>query len=172
MLEKIQQKSVDGFDDTDDEEYTIALPKSIVELLKTPTTIETEFQTASLPECAKSPILSQPKTIRFPAAPSANGSRSGVRKSDGRIVGVCYWDNCASNYDTSSKLLDHLQTAHVNLQKGPFLCEWSGCKVHGRESCSRRWLERHVLSHGGTKPFKCIVDGCGLRFGSQVSDDY
>lgn len=134
--------------------------------------IDTEFQTASLPECAKSPILSQPKTIRFPAEYSdvkrLPGSRV-VRKSDGRIVGMCYWDKCNAKYDTCSKLLDHLQTQHVNLQTGPFSCIWSGCKVHGRESCSRRWLERHVLSHGGTKPFKCIVGGCGLRFGSQVN---
>lgn len=134
--------------------------------------IDTEFQTASLPECAKSPILSQPKTIRFPAEYTdvirVPGSRV-VRKSDGRIVGMCYWDKCNAKYDTCSKLLDHLQTQHVNLQTGPFSCLWSGCKVHSRESCSRRWLERHVLSHGGTKPFKCIVGGCGLRFGSQVS---
>lgn len=133
--------------------------------------IDTEFQTASLPECAKSPILSQPKTIRFPAEYTdvirVPGSRV-VRKSDGRIVGMCYWDKCNAKYDTCSKLLDHLQTQHVNLQTGPFSCLWSGCKVHSRESCSRRWLERHVLSHGGTKPFKCIVGGCGLRFGSQV----
>lgn len=126
------------------------------------------LQSPPPPDCAKSPILSQPKTIRFPAASGTQSRGSGVRKSDGRLVGVCYWDDCTERYDTSSKLLDHLQTQHVNAQTGPFACEWSGCKVHGRESCSRRWLERHVLSHGGTKPFKCIVDGCGLRFGSQV----
>ncbi|CAG5102084.1 Similar to AAEL000263: Zinc finger protein jing homolog (Aedes aegypti) [Cotesia congregata] len=38
-----------------------------------------------------------------------------------------------------------------------------------RTSCSRRWLERHVLSHGGNKPFRCIVDGCGNRFSSQIA---
>jgi hypothetical protein len=40
--------------------------------------------------------------------------------------------------------------------------------VYARTSCSRSWLERHVLSHGGNKPFRCIVDGCGQRFSSQV----
>lgn len=49
-----------------------------------------------------------------------------------------------------------------------YVCLWTGCKVHGRTSCSRSWLERHVLAHAGTKPFRCIVDGCGLRFNSQV----
>lgn len=158
VLEKIQR---DKFGHND----LLTTPRFTA--LRPVTTIDTDcHNTASLPECAKSPILSQPKTIRFPAA---GGSRGGVRRSDGRIVGVCYWDNCDDKYDTSSKLLDHLQTQHVNSQSGPFMCQWSGCKVHSRVSCSRRWLERHVLSHGGTKPFKCIVDGCGLRFGSQVS---
>lgn len=63
-----------------------------------------------------------------------------------------------------------LQVAHINTQTGSdnFVCQWQGCKVQGRSSCSRRWLERHVLSHGGNKPFRCIVDGCGSRFSSQV----
>ncbi len=160
VLEKIQQKK------REDLGTNIDIRKPFIDYLR-PAIVDTEFQTASLPECAKSPILSQPKTIRFPAIGS-NGVRLGIRKSDGRIIGVCYWDECNAKYDTSSKLLDHLQTQHVNSQTGPFTCQWSGCKVHGRESCSRRWLERHVLSHGGSKQFKCIVDGCGLRFGSQV----
>lgn len=158
VLEKIQREKFVHNDPLTTPRFTALRPVA---------TIDTDIHnTASLPECAKSPILSQPKTIRFPAA---GGSRGGVRRSDGRIVGVCYWDKCDDKYDTSSKLLDHLQTQHVNSQSGPFMCQWSGCKVHSRVSCSRRWLERHVLSHGGTKPFKCIVDGCGLRFGSQVS---
>ncbi|XP_037042691.1 zinc finger protein jing homolog [Bradysia coprophila] len=161
VLEKIQQKK------REDLEATIDIRKPFTDYLR-PAIVDTEFQTASLPECAKSPILSQPKTIRFPAI-GTNGVRLGIRKSDGRIIGVCYWDECDAKYDTSSKLLDHMQTQHVNTQIGPFTCQWSGCKVHGRESCSRRWLERHVLSHGGSKQFKCIVDGCGLRFGSQLA---
>ena len=114
-----------------------------------------------LPKCALSPILSQPKTIRFPAA----GLRQGVKRHDG----VCYWDKCNKKHESSSKLLDHMQTYHVNTQTGPFSCLWVGCKVYNKESCSRRWLERHVLSHGGSKQFKCIVEGCGLRFGSQLA---
>lgn len=160
VLEKIQQKKREGLETSTD------FRKPIIDYLK-PAIVDTEFQTASLPECAKSPILSQPKTIRFPAI-GTNGVRLGIRKSDGRVIGVCYWDECNAKYDTSSKLLDHLQIQHVNSQTGPFTCQWSGCKVHGRESCSRKWLERHVLDHGGSKQFKCIVDGCGLRFGSQV----
>lgn len=116
---------------------------------------------ASLPESSKSPILSQPKTIRFPA----NRSRMA---NDSRTAGCCYWDDCNENCETSSNLLDHLQTKHVNPQQAPFSCRWANCKVHGRESCSRKWLERHVLSHGGSKLFKCIFEKCRMRFGSQV----
>lgn len=125
----------------------------------------------SLPERAKSPILSQPKTIRFPVQ-ARNALRIGIkgaRRSDGRNDGACYWDGCNKKFENNSQLLDHLQTHHVNPQTGPFSCLWSGCKVHGRKSCSRTWLERHVLPHGGNRTYKCIVDGCGLRFPSQVS---
>ncbi|XP_011503553.1 PREDICTED: zinc finger protein jing [Ceratosolen solmsi marchali] len=111
------------------------------------------------------PILSAPATIRFPAKmPSKN--RGPTTDS-----GFCRWDKCEINYDTSSALLEHLQIAHINTQTGGdnFVCQWQGCKVQGRTSCSRRWLERHVLSHGGNKPFQCIVDGCGNRFSSQTA---
>lgn len=115
----------------------------------------------SIPECSKGPILTQPITIRFPP----NGSRNA---NGTRTAGCCYWDDCNENCETSSNLLDHLQTKHVNPQMEPFSCRWANCKVHGRESCSRKWLERHVLSHGGSKLFKCIFEKCHMRFGSQV----
>lgn len=131
------------------------------ECMQRTTELDTDLiNNASLPESSKSPILSQPKTIRFPA----NGSRA----NDRRTAGCCYWDDCNENCETSSNLLDHLQTKHVNPQQAPFSCRWANCKVHGRESCSRKWLERHVLSHGGTKLFKCIFEKCRMRFGSQV----
>ncbi|XP_043640724.1 zinc finger protein jing isoform X1 [Drosophila teissieri] len=122
-----------------------------------------EATSKSLPKSSISPILSQPKTIRFP--PGAGTGGKGGKRHDG----VCYWDKCNKKHESNSKLLDHMQTHHVNTQTGPFACLWVGCKVYNKESCSRRWLERHVLSHGGSKQFKCIVEGCGLRFGSQLA---
>ena len=50
-----------------------------------------------------------------------------------------------------------------------YKCLWEGCKVYGKGSSSKLWLEKHVMSHGGNKPFQCIVDGCKHRFGTQVS---
>lgn len=115
-------------------------------------------------ECAKSPILSQPKTIRFPPI---NGKVT-VWKKCVKIskTGVCYWEKCSKHFDSNSDLLEHLHQ-HINAQQGPFMCSWCDCKVNGREG-SKGWLERHVMSHVGSKPFKCIVERCGVRFSSQV----
>lgn len=69
-----------------------------------------------------------------------------------------------------TSLLITFQTVHVETQAGKenYICLWERCKVRGKPSCSRLWLERHTLSHGGNKPFKCIVDGCDRRFSTQV----
>jgi hypothetical protein len=119
----------------------------------------------SIIECAKSPILSQPKTIRFPPV---NGKVT-VWKKCVRIskTGVCNWEKCSTHFDSNSDLLDHLHQFHINVQQGPFACSWRDCKVNGREG-SKGWLERHVMSHVGSKPYKCIVERCGFRFSSQV----
>lgn len=117
-------------------------------------------------ECAKSPILSIPKTIRFPAV----SGKVTVWKKCVKIsmTGVCNWEKCSNCFDSNSDLLDHLHQHHINAQQGPFMCSWRDCKVNGREG-SKGWLERHVMSHVGSKPFKCIVERCGVRFSSQVS---
>ena len=52
-----------------------------------------------------------------------------------------------------------------------YKCLWEGCKVYGKGSSSKLWLEKHVMSHGGNKPFQCIVDGCKHRFGTQVRNN-
>lgn len=35
-----------------------------------------------------------------------------------------------------------------------FVCLWKGCKVYNTPSTSQSWLQRHMLSHSGDKPFK------------------
>lgn len=176
IMERIQQKNPMLVNTLMERKQRLNSSETILSVNKVE--IETQIQTANLPECAKSPMLSEPKNIRFPATDclpdtgknrKSNVVRGNIRRTDGRIVGACYWDNCSEQYDTNSQLLDHLQTRHVNQQKGPFSCRWKDCKVHSKESCSRQWLERHVLSHGSAKPYKCIVDGCGLRFSTAVS---
>nr|CAD7458936.1 unnamed protein product [Timema tahoe] len=147
-----------------------------------------------------SPILSIPRTIRFPAAQRGDAA-SGHRLRDGSLPEqldgiVCKWDSCNNCFDTSTGLLDHLQpdsvhfyqfrlhlkllptpppqpclqAKHVNPQVPGehYVCLWVGCKVYDHMSCSRSWLERHVLSHGGKEVHSCIIKGCGRRFSSQV----
>ncbi|XP_046394342.1 zinc finger protein AEBP2 isoform X2 [Ischnura elegans] len=124
-----------------------------------------------------SPILSVPKTLRFPVSSGgkALGQHSseggGAGSSTGRPSAVCLWSECQLSFECGTKLMEHLQSKHVNSQvegSENFVCLWVGCKVYARTSCSRSWLERHVLSHGGNKPFRCIFDGCGQRFSSQT----
>ncbi|KAI8439935.1 hypothetical protein MSG28_001386 [Choristoneura fumiferana] len=119
-----------------------------------------------------SPILKQPKTLRFPPRKPTK-TNSDKRKSSTDTtssVTVCLWEDCKREFESDTDLLEHLQSVHVESQAGRenYVCQWERCKVRGKPSCSRLWLERHALSHGGNKPFKCIVDGCGRRFSTQI----
>jgi len=122
-------------------------------------------------------VFEVPRTIRFPpAAPT---------KCYSEVV-ICKWELCGNEFDSTGKLLDHLKTIHAvadnqkeetdNNSSNPenpdsnsiqYKCLWEGCKVYGKGSSSKLWLEKHVMSHGGNKPFQCIVDGCKHRFGTQ-----
>lgn len=141
----------------------ITLIETSKDLMRSGITVTVEEKTTV--ECAKSPILSQPKTIRFPPVKG----KVTVWKKCIRIskTGVCNWEKCSKQFDSNADLLEHLHMHHINEQGGPFICSWRDCKVNGREG-SKGWLERHVMSHVGSKPFKCIFDRCGMRFSSQV----
>ncbi|XP_017769665.1 PREDICTED: uncharacterized protein LOC108557589 isoform X2 [Nicrophorus vespilloides] len=132
--------------------------------------LEVQVDEAKTPleQAQKSPILSQPKTIRFPAKERTEPKDKITVNGD---AATCQWDQCVAQFDTNGALLEHLQVKHVITQANQeqYVCLWHGCKVHGRKSCSRSWLERHVLAHAGSKPFRCIVDGCGQRFSSQLA---
>ncbi len=127
-------------------------------------------------------IFEVPRTIRFPPAPPT--------KCYSEVV-ICKWELCGMEFDSTGKLLDHLKTVHAvgevaaaavsanksnetdddeeeEEEENKYKCLWEGCKVYGKGSCSKSWLEKHVTSHGGNKPFQCIVDGCKQRFGTQV----
>jgi len=102
-----------------------------------------------------------PRKLRFPAV---IGSSSAI---------VCKWDGCAIGFKTHGKLSDHIKTEHVvgQLEAGDsikYCCLWEGCKVYGKKSSSKGWLEKHVPQHGGKFAFPCIVEGCRLRFSSQA----
>lgn len=42
----------------------------------------------------------------------------------------------------------------VSLFPQVFVCMWKGCKVYNTPSTSQSWLQRHMLTHSGDKPFK------------------
>ncbi|XP_039280879.1 zinc finger protein jing homolog isoform X2 [Nilaparvata lugens] len=111
---------------------------------------------------------SPPRTIRFPARSGTSPAWKGHHFHRTDIA--CRWSGCHHSFATSLALIEHLQVQHINTQSlsETFVCLWVGCKVFEKASCSRSWLERHVLSHGGNKPYRCIVDGCGQRFSSQI----
>ncbi|XP_073418454.1 zinc finger protein AEBP2 isoform X2 [Dendrobates tinctorius] len=80
----------------------------------------------------------------------------------------CCWDQCQTCFSSSPDLAEHLRSLHVDGQRGGvFVCFWKGCKVYNRPSTSHSWLQRHMLTHSGDKPFKCVVGGCTASFASQ-----
>jgi len=103
-----------------------------------------------------------PRKLRFPAS---EGSQS-----SGSIP--CKWDGCHLVFKAHGKLSDHIKTEHVVAQlecdNGRYSCLWSGCKVYGKSSSSKGWLEKHVPLHGGKFAFSCIVEGCKSRFSTQA----
>ncbi|XP_069766090.1 zinc finger protein AEBP2 isoform X2 [Narcine bancroftii] len=80
----------------------------------------------------------------------------------------CCWDQCQTSFCSSPDLADHIRSIHVDGQRGGvFVCLWKGCKVYNTPSTSQSWLQRHMLTHSGDKPFKCVVGGCTASFASQ-----
>ncbi|XP_068611292.1 zinc finger protein aebp2-like [Brachionichthys hirsutus] len=82
---------------------------------------------------------------------------------------TCCWDQCQwDQFPSSPDLADHIRTLHVDGQRGGvFVCLWKGCKVYNTPSTSQSWLQRHMMTHSGDKPFKCVVGGCNATFASQ-----
>ncbi|KAK4012258.1 putative Zinc finger protein AEBP2 [Daphnia magna] len=138
---------------------------------------------------------SGPAPIRFPIHQVPSCHKSDASLPIGVGVVQCQWQHCKFRLTPGQSLLEHIQNIHVvshasrpvSLSKWGdsdaaaettagatscdelYSCQWEGCKVQGRPSSSRAWLERHVLLHGGHKPFRCIVDLCEQRFNSQAA---
>ncbi|XP_015674846.1 zinc finger protein AEBP2 [Protobothrops mucrosquamatus] len=93
----------------------------------------------------------------------------GVTTSSAKSIAYnCCWDQCHSCFNSSPDLADHIRAIHVDGQRGGvFVCLWKGCKVYNTPSTSQSWLQRHMLTHSGDKPFKCVVGGCNASFASQ-----
>ncbi|XP_063073140.1 zinc finger protein AEBP2 isoform X2 [Engraulis encrasicolus] len=106
-----------------------------------------------------------------PAMMNGHGAAGSAAQAKGNGAGAsypCCWDLCQAHYNTSPDLAEHIRSTHVDAQRGGvFVCLWKGCKVYNTPSTSQSWLQRHMLSHSGDKPFKCVVGGCNATFASQ-----
>ncbi|XP_025891336.1 zinc finger protein AEBP2 [Nothoprocta perdicaria] len=100
-----------------------------------------------------------------PVMMNGQGAPTSSTKS---IAYNCCWDHCHACFSSSPDLADHIRSIHVDGQRGGvFVCLWKGCKVYNTPSTSQSWLQRHMLTHSGDKPFKCVVGGCNASFASQ-----
>ncbi|XP_014876475.1 zinc finger protein aebp2-like isoform X1 [Poecilia latipinna] len=103
-------------------------------------------------------------------AAAVAGSGPAVSKS---LSYTCCWDDCQLLFSSSPDLAEHIRAMHVDGQRGGlsvtqvFVCLWKNCKVYNTPSTSQSWLQRHMLTHSGDKPFKCVVGGCNATFASQ-----
>lgn len=97
-----------------------------------------------------------------------NGQGSASRSVNKSMTYQCCWDLCPQCFNCSPDLAEHIRGIHVDGQRGEmFVCLWKGCKVYNTPSTSQSWLQRHMLTHSGDKPFKCVVGGCNASFASQ-----
>nr|XP_023410475.1 zinc finger protein AEBP2 isoform X1 [Loxodonta africana] len=121
------------------------------------------------PSSISSTIMDVDSTISSgrstPAMMNGQGSTTSSSKN---IAYNCCWDQCQACFNSSPDLADHIRSIHVDGQRGGvFVCLWKGCKVYNTPSTSQSWLQRHMLTHSGDKPFKCVVGGCNASFASQ-----
>uniref|UniRef100_A0A672YCY8 AE binding protein 2 n=1 Tax=Sphaeramia orbicularis TaxID=375764 RepID=A0A672YCY8_9TELE len=84
------------------------------------------------------------------------GAGSGSAPLNGKSLSyTCCWDQCQLQFPSSPDLAEHIRATHVDGQRGGvFVCLWKGCKVYNTPSTSQSWLQRHMLTHSGDKPFK------------------
>ncbi|KAM8891873.1 zinc finger protein AEBP2-like isoform 2-T2 [Spinachia spinachia] len=103
------------------------------------------------------------------STPAMMNGQDGVSSSGTKTVAFpCCWDLCPQSFNSSPDLAEHIRGVHVDGQRGGvFVCLWKGCKVYNTPSTSQSWLQRHMLTHSGDKPFKCVVGGCNASFASQ-----
>ncbi|CAJ0951463.1 unnamed protein product [Ranitomeya imitator] len=150
--------------------FTVALwssPKSVAPPLHTWATLA-----APLSSCLRSissTLMDVDSTISSGRSTPAMMIGQGLSATSSKSLSYsCCWDQCQTCFSSSPDLAEHLRSLHVDGQRGGvFVCFWKGCKVYNRPSTSQSWLQRHMLTHSGDKPFKCVVGGCNASFASQ-----
>ncbi|XP_066931132.1 uncharacterized protein [Clytia hemisphaerica] len=80
----------------------------------------------------------------------------------------CEWGDCRLSFINAEDLTDHVESSHlVSCEESDNCsCMWRDCKFLN-QSCSFKWLSKHVLRHCDLKPFKCVILGCDMTFSTQ-----
>lgn len=93
---------------------------------------------------------------------------SSYQEETDKATSLCKWQGCNTTIISRSELSQHVHQNHVEpmVVQDVFVCLWQGCKVFNKPSCSHSWLSKHMNSHTGDKPFKCMIDGCTMSFSS------
>ncbi len=77
---------------------------------------------------------------------------------------------CRETFKTMQDIADHLQTAHIVLQKhkssqiNMHVCNWLGCDRHNKSFPRRENLISHLSVHTGQRPYRCPWSGCNKLF--------
>lgn len=81
----------------------------------------------------------------------------------------CKWSGCNQWFETSTALIRHANSQHLNnpnatLESTKHCCFWEGCPRFGIEQPSRFALISHCRTHTGEKPYFCPIPECEKHF--------
>ncbi|XP_066928292.1 zinc finger protein GLI3-like [Clytia hemisphaerica] len=102
------------------------------------------------------------------ATPKSNTTEhGGADSADDEEEGVdlrCKWRDCGVLFDAQSKLVQHVNTEHIQKNKKDCTCYWEDCSRDEKPFKAMYMLVVHVRRHTGEKPHKCHYDGCDKAY--------
>lgn len=84
---------------------------------------------------------------------------------------MCHWidagadgqqHQCNQQFESASKLTEHLISDHIGAGQSEYTCLWQGCDRNHRNFNQRQKIIRHLHVHTRYKPYKC--EECGHSF--------